>query len=96
MRYAVLLIFLTLIGCASIDSEWKKFKGRNISVLVDKISYPTEKRDMLGKTIYLWKTGNPRGLYCDLEVVVDEKNTILEGNYNGNNGGCENLARRMQ
>ena len=92
-------LFLTvfaLIGCASIDTEWKNYKGKNISALVEKINYPTEKREMLGKTIYVWKTGNPRGLYCDLEIVVDDKNKILEGNYNGNNGGCENLARRLQ
>jgi hypothetical protein len=74
----------------------QKLEGQNIGVLVSKLGYPSDKREILGRTIYRWNTGNPRGMYCNLDVAVSENNIIQSGNWDGNNGGCGSLASRLK
>ncbi len=88
---------LCLSSCVGMDSAVQSLKGQNITSVVAKLGYPTEKRDMLGHTIYGWKTGNPYGggMYCNLDLVVDSNDKIESGSWDGNNGGCANLAGRL-
>ena len=69
-------IVLCLSGRVGLDSTLKSFKGQNISSVVSKLGYPTEKGEMLGHTIYRWQTGNPYGLYCNLDLVVNPNDQI--------------------
>jgi hypothetical protein len=92
-------IVICLSGCVGMDSASQALKGHDITVVVTKLGYPTEKREMLGHTIYRWNTGNPNGLeglYCDLDIVIDKDNNIERLNWDGNNGGCQNLANRLK
>ena len=97
--YAVAVICLT--GCVNMESATETLKGQDISVVVARLGYPSDKREMLGHTIYRWNTGNPYGqgwggMYCNLDIVVDRNDKIESGNWEGNNGGCSNLANRLR
>ena len=96
--YLILLfVFLSgLSGCASVDKNFTKFEGRNVQAVVSRLGYPQEKMEMMGKTIYKWKHGNPMGYYCALDAIVDKNDTIVDFGYTGNNGGCHDLALRLQ
>jgi hypothetical protein len=88
---------LLAYGCVGIDSAAQPYMGKNISMVVGKLGYPTDKREMLGHTIYTWKTGNPnQGVYCNLDLGVDENNVVTSGNWEGTNGGCMALAARLR
>jgi len=87
---------LCLSGCVGMKDATQSLKGQDITVVVRKLGYPTEKREMLGRTIYRWNTGNPRGMYCNLDVVVQQNDIIETGSWEGNNGGCGNLASRLK
>ena len=91
----LVLLFL-LCGCVDVGRALRPLYGENIAVAVDKLGYPSEKRDMLGRTIYRWNTGNPRGMYCNLDLVVDQDNRIERGSWDGNNGGCADLASHLR
>lgn len=98
LRKSLLLLataFL-ILGCASIEDTAQPYMKRNISRLVDKLGYPTDKREMLGQTLYRWRTGNRRDYYCDLDVGVDKNDVVKTINWDGNNGGCEALASRLK
>ena len=92
--WATASIVLFLASCNNMQTVTQSLAGEDISVVVSKLGYPNEKREMLGHTIYRWNTGNPQGqglggMYCNLDVVVDDDNKIERGNWDGNNGGCE-------
>jgi hypothetical protein len=88
---------ICLSGCIGMDNAVQSLRGKNITVAVAKLGYPSEERDMLGHSIYSWKTGNPfgGGLYCNFDLVVDSSNKIENGSWEGNNGGCASLAGRL-
>jgi hypothetical protein len=97
-RFAVVVaVGLVTSSCVQMmTNATSTLKGQNISAAVNKLGFPTDKREMLGHTIYTWKTGNPNAYYCDLDLVVDSKDTITNAQWNGNNGGCGALAERLR
>jgi len=92
--FAVVLIALS--SCASLDTEMTKYKGRKIDDVVQKLGYPEDKREILGKTIYKFVSGSKYGNHCDLDVIVDANNVITSAQWNGTNSGCEKMAMRLQ
>jgi hypothetical protein len=92
---AVALVASSCIG-TMLQNNTEQFKGQNISVAVSKLGFPTDKREMLGKTIYTWKTGNPQALYCNIDLVVDSQDIVTAAQWNGTNGGCLELIQRLR
>lgn len=92
--YAVALVALS--SCANLNTEISKFKGRKIEDVVQKLGYPEDKREILGKTIYKFVSGSKYGNHCDLDVIVDSNDVITSAQWNGTNGGCEKMAMRLQ
>jgi hypothetical protein len=94
----VVALGLLLLGCVGTQMEnaMQPFIGQNVSAVVSKLGYPTDKREMLGHTIYTWKTGNPQTYYCNLDVVVDASDNVTSRTWDGNNGGCAALASRLR
>ncbi len=97
LRFAVVVASgLFVSSCVGLDSAVEPFIGQDIASVVNRLGFPTEKREMLGHTIYTWKTGTPSQMYCDLDLVVDSGGKITGRNWNGNNGGCSTLAGRLR
>lgn len=92
MRWIVLLMLLA--GCASMRAATAPYKGQDVSVLVAKIGYPTEKREVLGHTVYRWITGVPNhGFFCNLDAELNGQNRVTYLNWQGN--GCDILAAKL-
>lgn len=70
LRLVACASVLCLPGCAGMEDAGQKLKGQDTAVVVAKLGYPNEKREMLGHTIYRWNTGNPDAMYCNLDVGV--------------------------
>jgi|GEM_PF-3192580 len=101
--FLLVVIALALPGCVGdrLRETLEAYKGQDIDTVVAKLGYPTEQREMLGRTIYTWKTGNPSGqglggFFCNLDIVVDQSNRIDRGSWQGNNGGCGDLLGRLR
>ena len=69
-RFAVVVaVGLVTSSCVQMMANaTNTLQGQNISAAVNKLGFPTDKREMLDHTIYTWKTGNPNAYYCDLEL----------------------------
>jgi hypothetical protein len=55
---AVILAGAALAGCVfqNMDDGLKALIGQDVHVAVARLGYPTDKREMLGDTIYIWST----------------------------------------
>ncbi len=86
-----------LIGCVDMAGNLKPYQGENISAVVGKIGFPTDQKQMLGHTVYVWKTGNRfAGGYCDISFATDSTNRISNISWDGNVGGCSGLLGRLE
>lgn len=110
MRVLVITAVACLAGCATeqLNTGLQKVMGQPIDVLVSDWGYPTAQREIMGHTLYIWS--NDRGvmavpmygggmfagrLTCTVQVAVDKNNIITSYQWNGNQGGCAALARRI-
>jgi hypothetical protein len=101
---------LLLAGCATaqLNKGLQNLMGQPVSVLVSAWGYPQGEREIMGRKLYIWSAD--RGavavpmygggafaarLACTVEVGVDSREIITSYQWNGNNGGCAGLARRI-
>lgn len=118
-RHGFLLARITLLvgavayvaGCATqeLNKGLQAVIGQPVDVLVNDWGYPTDQREIMGHTVYVWRNENgvmavpmygggayAAPLECTVQVVVDNNNIITSYQWSGNNGGCEAFADRIQ
>ena len=99
-----------LAGCATeqLNTGLEKVIGQPVDVLVSAWGYPSAQREIMGHTLYVWSNNGgamavpmygggvfAARLTCTVQVAVDAQNIITSYQWNGNNGGCAPLARRI-
>lgn len=55
--FIVIIALFSLLGCTSfsvLDEELPKYTGRHIDSLVEKLGYPNDQTEIMGKTVYIW------------------------------------------
>lgn len=110
-----LVLLGAVIACVSacatteLNDGLQAVLGKPIDVLVSDWGYPSDQREIMGHTIYIWN--NQAGvmampmygggayaapLECTVQVMVDSNNIITHYQWSGNNGGCKAFADRIQ
>lgn len=104
------LAALLLVGCATaqLNTGLKNLMGAPVSTLVSAWGYPENEREIMGHKIYIWSNDGgvmavplygggafAARLNCTVQVSVDSHDVITSYQWNGNNGGCANFARRI-
>jgi hypothetical protein len=82
--------------------------GGPVDVLVEAWGYPASEREIMGHKLYVWTNDGgamavptygggvfAARLACTVQVSVNEQEKITSYQWNGNNGGCAALARRL-
>ena len=66
---ALALSVLILSGCASpVGPGLQTLEGKNIRTAINYLGYPDREQQVLGDTIYIWRTG---GTYTDIYPITD-------------------------
>jgi hypothetical protein len=110
MRFLIISIATCLVGCATqqLNAGLQKVIGMPIDVLVSDWGYPSAQREIMGHTLYIWSNDAGvmavplygGGMYagrlaCTVQVAVNDEKIITSYQWNGNNGGCAQFARRI-
>jgi len=110
MRYLIIVMVTCLVGCATqeLNEGLQQVVGQPIDVLVNDWGYPSEQREIMGQTLYVWTNDNgvmamptygggayAARLTCTIQVAVNDKNIITSYQWSGNNGGCGSFANRI-
>lgn len=82
-----------LTGCATeqLNTGLQKVIGQPVDVLVADWGYPSAQRQIMGHGGGVFTSR----LNCTVQVAVNAQNIITSYQWNGNNGGCAPLARRI-
>lgn len=102
------VVYLSACATEQLNTGLQKVIGMPVDVLVSDWGYPTAQREIMGRTLYVWSNEGGAmavplyggGVYaarltCTVQVAVNAKNIITSYQWNGNNGGCAPLARRI-
>lgn len=98
----LILCALAICSASCVDreltNELQPLVGKNISELVRRLGYPTNKQDMLGQHVYNWvvdyQAGDMRPM-CTLHVGTDPNDVVLSYSWEGNLVGCDAIRRRL-
>jgi hypothetical protein len=81
--------------------------GQPIQAAIDRLGYPSEQRQILGDTVYVWSnqpgsvayvSGNvafASPLWCEIQIGTNPDGTIKRWQSRGNNGGCMAYANAL-
>lgn len=110
MRIAVFAAVALLSGCATaqLNSGLQRVLGQPVDVLVNAWGYPSDQREIMGRTLYSWSNDGgamavpmygggvfAARLQCHVEVAVNDQHVVTNYQWSGNNGGCAAFARRL-
>ena len=109
MRLSVLLPLAALAGCTTYSEDHTRIasaidalKGQPVSAAISVLGVPSNTTPAGNATIYVWSRDNvyypgvESPLRCEIRLMVDEKETITQGNWQGNNYACKELAARLR
>lgn len=108
-KFVMLGLAFLLIGCAAqpIKAALDPTVGQDIRVVVAKLGYPNDIREMSGGLMYVWgarseftflmpadstTTGN---VACTIEIAVGADNRIKSYKFDSNHDGCDPYARAL-
>jgi hypothetical protein len=91
------LLTMVLAGCAtqSIETRMTAYVGQPVSVVINKLGFPTAEQTIAGVKVYVWRTyrlveGSSRD--CTIRAIVDAHDIITRWDLDGNQSGCMNYA----
>jgi hypothetical protein len=89
---------LLVAGCASsaIEERMPAYVGQPVSVLIDKMGFPTEQREVAGHKVYIWSTSNlfeGTNYRCRIRAILDDHDAVTDWDSEGN--GCSRLASKL-
>ena len=89
-----------LAGCAGaiIKDKMASLAGQPINAAIDKLGFPTEQTEIAGRKVYIWSSRSfveGTSYECKIRAIVDDHDTIINWDFEGNEGGCQRYAARL-
>lgn len=93
--------YMVLSGCAheTIRETMPSYIGQPVNVLIARLGFPTAEQTVAGQKVYIWTTGRlieGTTYDCKIRAIVGPQDLIISWDYEGNEGGCANYARRLR
>lgn len=91
---------LLVANCAGrmIEQGMRSYAGQPISAVIAKLGFPTSEQVIAGAKVYVWSTVSfvdGSSFQCRIRAIVDAQEIISSWDYEGNEYGCANYARRL-
>lgn len=91
---------IVVAGCAgqTIKDKMAAYPGQPASAIIDRLGFPSTQQEVAGRKVYVWATNNfvdGTNYKCQIRTIVDERDTIITWDYEGNEGGCASFAARL-
>jgi hypothetical protein len=104
MRYGILIAACLAAGSTVANAKAKADYmnlGLNLAKTPDDvfamIGYPDRKDEFGEKTVYYWtQQGMLMAAPCQVQVVVNRANEIVDWSWGGSNGACENIRSEFR
>src|SRR3979490_2176961 len=74
------------------------YRGQPVSAIIDKLGIPSDERVIAGRKAYIWANSNfveGTNYKCQIRAVIDDQNTIVSTDFEGNQGGCAGFAAKL-
>ncbi len=81
------------------EQKLKPFKGQPASALIAKLGYPTKEDQIAKRKVYVWSNSRLAGgttYFCTVRAVLRDQDVIETVDHQGNEGGCEMYANKLQ
>ena len=94
-----IIAFGLLGGCLASTGNFEQFDGSELGSLIERAGVPDSQRTIAGYTVYRWESWRAiegTTYQCVFEATTKSgSQTIVKSKVDGNLGGCNALARRM-
>ena len=96
---AALAIALAACAGQAILEKLPRYSGQPIDALIAKLGSPTRQDTVAGKAVYIWagsQVVDGAGYTCTIRATVDQQNTIINTDFQGNEAGCSRYAAMLR
>jgi hypothetical protein len=99
----ILVLIVGLTGCVShnMSKGLSDLNGQNIQAAVAQLGPPAGQWQLLGSTVYVWKSGNSSGAPlpgqpgCTIQISTDPAGMIKSSQWAGDRGDCSTFANDL-